>query len=313
MAGEDCSQPPEGVALMRLPHRSTTSRWQVSPRASPVARTVGSPEPPWSMGPPLSRACSSSVSSGGRAEGSPVSGLGRNRWEASSVSRARRAARCSGDSSCSRSTSASPKWTSRSASASLRVSRMVWAPCSVEGSSCWSGRPSRMPRASSRAGPCPQAAVLATVQPRKARVAAGSKRATAPARSSPVSTPAWSAPSEWRCGVRTNSAMARATGPVRQRSRAAAIRAARPSRAVGPSAMSSAAASRTPSPAVTRSRSTAAYSGLRSSSPGRGGAPSGIHSAAELGQCSVKVRATVSIWALTRASTGCPFSAQSIA
>ena len=31
MTGEDCSQPPLGVADTMLPNRSATSRWQVSP------------------------------------------------------------------------------------------------------------------------------------------------------------------------------------------------------------------------------------------------------------------------------------------
>ena len=43
MVGELCSQPPLGVAEMMLPQRSTTSTWQVSPRVTPVADTVGSP------------------------------------------------------------------------------------------------------------------------------------------------------------------------------------------------------------------------------------------------------------------------------
>ena len=60
MIGEDCSQPPLGVALTMLPHRSVTSRWQVSPRfacgcacadrpsGSPVAGSMpGSPVPRW--------------------------------------------------------------------------------------------------------------------------------------------------------------------------------------------------------------------------------------------------------------------------
>jgi hypothetical protein len=45
MAGEDCSQPPDGVAETMFPHRSMTSRWQVSPRVSPLPETVGSPVP----------------------------------------------------------------------------------------------------------------------------------------------------------------------------------------------------------------------------------------------------------------------------
>ena len=43
MTGELCSQPPLGVAEIMLPQRSTTSRWQVSPRVTPLWSTVGSP------------------------------------------------------------------------------------------------------------------------------------------------------------------------------------------------------------------------------------------------------------------------------
>jgi hypothetical protein len=43
MAGELCSQPPLGVALIALPQRSMTSTWQVSPATVPSRRTVGSP------------------------------------------------------------------------------------------------------------------------------------------------------------------------------------------------------------------------------------------------------------------------------
>ena len=45
MVGEDCSHPPDGVAEIMLPQRSTTSMWHVSPRVSPVFATVGSPVP----------------------------------------------------------------------------------------------------------------------------------------------------------------------------------------------------------------------------------------------------------------------------
>ena len=47
MVGELCSQPPLGVAATMLPYRSTTSRWQVSPKAArrepagPASRPVG--------------------------------------------------------------------------------------------------------------------------------------------------------------------------------------------------------------------------------------------------------------------------------
>ena len=45
IAGEDCSQPAEGVALTMLPQRSMTSTWQVSPPEAPKRDTVGSPVP----------------------------------------------------------------------------------------------------------------------------------------------------------------------------------------------------------------------------------------------------------------------------
>ena len=53
MTGEDCSQPPLGVADTMLPNRSATSRWQVSPArwldavfgSGPLVRMVGSPVP----------------------------------------------------------------------------------------------------------------------------------------------------------------------------------------------------------------------------------------------------------------------------
>ena len=45
ITGDDCSQPPEGVALTILPSRSITSRWQVSAPITPSRATVGSPAP----------------------------------------------------------------------------------------------------------------------------------------------------------------------------------------------------------------------------------------------------------------------------
>jgi hypothetical protein len=45
MTGEDCSQPPDGVAETMLPSRSTMSKWQVSPPEAPRRPTVGSPAP----------------------------------------------------------------------------------------------------------------------------------------------------------------------------------------------------------------------------------------------------------------------------
>src|SRR5260370_36596781 len=35
ITGEDCSQPPDGVALTMVPQRSITSTWQVSPALAP--------------------------------------------------------------------------------------------------------------------------------------------------------------------------------------------------------------------------------------------------------------------------------------
>ncbi len=45
MTGEDCSQPPEGVAATMLPSASMTSMWTVSPRrlAAVMEASVGSP------------------------------------------------------------------------------------------------------------------------------------------------------------------------------------------------------------------------------------------------------------------------------
>ena len=45
MTGEDCSQPPDGVAEIMLPALSMMSKCTVSPRTSPNRPTVGSPAP----------------------------------------------------------------------------------------------------------------------------------------------------------------------------------------------------------------------------------------------------------------------------
>ena len=52
MTGEDCSQPPDGVAEIMLPAVSMMSKCTVSPRTSPKRPTVGSPAP---MAPTASR------------------------------------------------------------------------------------------------------------------------------------------------------------------------------------------------------------------------------------------------------------------
>ena len=102
IAGEDCNHPPEGVAAIMFPHRSTTSMWQVSPRTAPESSapasasvtanmwpdppanafatfaapsdddppeapgTVGSPPPAAVVSPPKEATNSSAVTSGGR-------------------------------------------------------------------------------------------------------------------------------------------------------------------------------------------------------------------------------------------------------
>ncbi len=96
MNGDDWSQPPEGVAEIMLPHRSTMSRWQVSPRVSPVRETVGSPVPPADAG------ASPSTTSGGRKGSTPSTCPGRSSCEASSAMSARRSAAYSALSSTSR-------------------------------------------------------------------------------------------------------------------------------------------------------------------------------------------------------------------
>ena len=65
IVGEDCSQPPDGVAETMLPQRSITSRWHVSPRVSPDGDTRGSAEA--TVGSPVpSAGASYAVRSGGR-------------------------------------------------------------------------------------------------------------------------------------------------------------------------------------------------------------------------------------------------------
>ena len=69
MTGEDCSQPPEGVAAIMLPHLSMTSIWTVSPLrpAATIEAMVGSPTlaPPWvgcAMAPSALIACATCAS-----------------------------------------------------------------------------------------------------------------------------------------------------------------------------------------------------------------------------------------------------------
>ena len=92
MVGEDCSQPPDGVADTMLPQRSMTSMWQVSPRVSPVTLTVGSPTP--AIAPPASPWAGAvySVRSGGTKGSTPATAPGRNSADAVSPIIARRSA-----------------------------------------------------------------------------------------------------------------------------------------------------------------------------------------------------------------------------
>ena len=47
MTGEDCSQPPDGVAVNMLPALSMMSTWVVSPRTWPSGETSSAPCPVW--------------------------------------------------------------------------------------------------------------------------------------------------------------------------------------------------------------------------------------------------------------------------
>jgi hypothetical protein len=89
MVGEDCSQPPDGVAEIMLPAASTTSMCTVSPHTAPDRPSVGSPRP----GPPgRPRAGSSRWTWAGSRGTSPSGDPGRNSSDAVSVISARRSA-----------------------------------------------------------------------------------------------------------------------------------------------------------------------------------------------------------------------------
>ena len=125
IAGELCSHPPLGVAEIMLPHRSTTSTWQVSPRVTPVGATVGSPVVASSVA--LGRSCPWRTYAARR--GSRPSGLpGRSVVDAVSPMSAARLAAYSVDRSVSIGTSTSPYHASRSAKESLSASVMAWIP-----------------------------------------------------------------------------------------------------------------------------------------------------------------------------------------
>ena len=80
MTGALCSQPPLGVAETRLPWRSATSRWQVSPRVSCASASVGS----------LPAASAAAWESGGIRGARPPGEPGRSSVEAASPTSARR-------------------------------------------------------------------------------------------------------------------------------------------------------------------------------------------------------------------------------
>ncbi len=192
IAGELCSQPPDGVAETRLPQRSATSRWQVSPR-------VGSPVPANLKGTVPFRF--------GRRPSRP----GRSSPEDSGPISARREAAYSRESSVSKGTGAeSPYQASRSANASFAPSSTVWT-WSIPRNSPRS-TPSSSASCCRKTGPWPQGPVLKTVQPPNESDAGSSIVAANPARSSAVRKPAGSDS---------------ASQPRYQASRAASMRASR--------------------------------------------------------------------------------------
>ena len=140
IAGELCSQPPDGVAETILPHLSITSMWQVSPLTTPWPVTVGSPSP---VAP---------VVSGGMNGSRPATVPGRSSRDATSVTSRQRSAVYSGDSSAAIGVwASSPNHASRSARASFSTSRIVCAPSGSDGSI--ESNPSSMASICRSAGP----------------------------------------------------------------------------------------------------------------------------------------------------------------
>ncbi len=149
MTGELCSQPPLGVADTRLPNRSATSRWQVSPGPSsgaampplvPALTAVGSPVPARSRlvaapGEEAAGAKAASAKPGSRGA-TPSGAPGRSAPEACSPTSALRAAAYSADSSAASGTGVcrgSPYHASRSAKASLAASVTAWMKAALPG------------------------------------------------------------------------------------------------------------------------------------------------------------------------------------
>ena len=221
IVGELCSQPPLGVAETRLPQRSTTSMWQVSPRVVPSRCTVGSPVVTSAAHPvasPASSACTWRDRRGSRPPGLP----GRTPRSAVSPTRAARLATYSGSSrSCTPTGLRSPNQASRSAIASFQHSATAWMPISVAGSSASGPSWSSIASTWSSAGPWPQRSVLATWTPCHSATTGSSQVASYAARSSPPTRPGSTSPPECRHSVARKASTASATKPRPQASRAA--------------------------------------------------------------------------------------------
>ncbi|ETD34195.1 hypothetical protein W823_03875 [Williamsia sp. D3] len=112
--------------------------------------------------------------------------------------------------------------------------------------------------------------------------------------SASANTPRWSRPDECRCGCRTNASISAAIDPEPHSVRAASIRSDRERRS---------------RPAAISRRRVAAYAGFLNNWSASGTRPSGIHSAADVGQCSKKRSATVPITAHARPDRQWPLSA----
>jgi hypothetical protein len=146
-----------------------------------------------------------------------------------------------------------------------------------------------MASAWSSTGPEPHGPFLATVHPRNSAVVAGSQVARWAAKSSGAMTPAWSAPSECRCGRASSALAACGTTPVAHAVRAASIRSSR----VAPS-----------DPASRRPRSTAAYAGLVMRVAVGRGCPSTSQKSAEVVQWPVNSSRTDATVVATRSTRG---------
>ncbi len=160
MVGDDCSQPPLGVAATMLPQRSTTSRWQVSPRVAPSGRGIASP--------PLTTVPSARRSgAGARAHPTPA----RNSAEARSPISARRSREVGG---VEQPSEVGTVAVVRVAIGERQLGRLQDAVGALGARGSRSSKPSRMPSACSMDGPCVQAPGFATVTPRNSTVSGAS-------------------------------------------------------------------------------------------------------------------------------------------